>query len=85
MIERHKATREAPPTQRPPNGKGWSRRRSDTLDGVTVWRLWAPTADGRILQAQVIVSDLQISLAGRWTAALQLKQARLALRQALVA
>jgi len=85
MSERHKQTREAPQKQRPPRGRGWSRCRSDVLGDATVWRLWAPTADGRILQTQVTVSDLEIALAGRWTAAMRIRDARRALRQALVA
>lgn len=85
MNERHKTTREPPPRQRPPRGKGWSRRRSDVLGDATVWRLWAPTPDGRIVQTQVTVTDLEVALAGRWTAAMRLAEARRALRQALVA
>lgn len=85
MNERHKTTREPPPHQRPPRGKGWSRRRSDVLGEATVWQLWAPTPDGRIVQTQVTVTDLEIALAGRWTAAMRLAEARRALRQALVA
>ena len=85
MNERHKTTREPPPHQRPPRGKGWSRRRSGVLGDATVWRLWAPTPDGRIVQTQVTVTDLEIALAGRWTAAMRLAEARRALRQALVA
>lgn len=85
MNERHKTTREPPPHQRPPRGKGWSRRRSDVLGDATVWRMWAPRPDGRIVQTQVTVIDLEIALAGRWTAAMRLREARRALRQALVA
>ena len=85
MKDRHKTTREPPPHQRPPRGKGWSRRRSYVLGDATVWRLWAPTPDGRIVQTQVTVTDLEIALAGRWTAAMRLAEARRALRQALVA
>jgi hypothetical protein len=83
MTERHKRPREAPQHQRPPRGRGWSRRRSDVLGDATVWRLWAPTGDGRIVQTQVTVMDLEIELAGRWTAAMRLREARRALRQAL--
>ena len=85
MIERHKTTREPPLNQRPPSGRGWSRRSSDVLGDATVWRMWVPTADGRILQTQVTATDLEIVLAGRWTAAMRLKEARRALRLALVA
>ena len=83
MSERHKTTREPKPHQRPPRGKGWSRRRSDLLGDATVWRIWAPTPDGRIVQTQVTVTDLEIALAGRWTAAMRLKEARRALLLAL--
>lgn len=85
MSDRHKTTREPPPHQRPPRGKGWSRRRSDVLGDATVWCMWAPTTDGRILQTQVTATDLEIALAGRWTAAMRLKKARRALWLALVA
>jgi hypothetical protein len=85
MSERHKQTREAPQHQRPPRGRGWSRRRSDVLGDATVWRIWAPTNDGRIVQTQVTVTDLEIALAGRWTAAMRLREARQEMRLALVA
>lgn len=85
MNVRHKTTREPPPHQKRPRGKGWSRRRSDVLGDATVWRMWAPAADGRIVQMQVTVTDLEIALAGRWTAAMRLTEARRALKQALVA
>ena len=84
MSERHKTLREPPKNQRPPRGKGWSRR-SDVLVDATVWRLWAPASDGRILQMQVAITDLEIAVAGRWTAAKRLRKARQALRQALEA
>ena len=83
MRERHKETREAPAAHRPPRGKGWSRRRSEVLGDATVWRLWALTRDGRIIKTQVTVTDLEIALAGRWTAAMRLKEARRALLLAL--
>ena len=83
MNERHKTTREPPPDQRAPRGKGWSRRRSEVLGDATVWRMWAPIPNGYILQTQVIVTDLEIALSGRWTAAMRLKEARRALRRGL--
>lgn len=83
MTERHKITRQPPQNQRPPRGKGWSRRRSDVLDDATVWRMWALTPDGRIVQTQVTVTDLEISLAGRWAAAMRLRKARREMRLAL--
>jgi CelD/BcsL family acetyltransferase involved in cellulose biosynthesis len=85
MSERHKQTREAPQHQRPPHNRGWSRRRSDVLGDATVWRIWRPASDGRILQIQVTVTDLEMALAGRWTAARRLKAARREMRLALVA
>ena len=85
MRKRHQTLREPPKNQRPPRGNGWSRRRSDVLGDATVWRMWAPTSDGRIVQTQVTVTDLEIALAGRWTAAMRLREARRALRLALVA
>ena len=85
MINRHETLREPPMNQRPPRGSGWSRRRSDALGDATVWRMWAPTSDGRSLQTQATVTDLEIALAGRWTAAMRLREARRALRLALVA
>ena len=82
MIERHKKLREPPTNQRPPLGKGWSRR-SDVLGEETVWRMWAPASDGRILQTHVSITDLKIAVAGRLTAAKSLRKARQELRQAL--
>ena len=83
MRNRHKTLREPPTNQRPPRGNGWSRRRSDVLGDATVWRMWAQTASGSFMQTQVTVTDLEIALTGRWTAAMRLREARRELRLAL--
>ena len=82
---RHETLREPPKNQRPPRGNGWSRRHTDELGGFTVWRMWAPTSNGSAFQMQLTVTDLEIALAGRWTAAMRLRKARRELRLALVA
>lgn len=84
MTERHKITRQPPQNQRPPHGKGWSRH-SDVPNDATLWKMWAPIPNGYILQTQVIVTDLEISLAGRWAAAMRLREARREMRLALSA
>ena len=76
MIERHKQTREAPKNQRPPHGRGWSRRRDDSPGNATVWRIWRPIAGGNVLQTRVTVTDLDIALSGRVLAAMHLREAR---------
>jgi len=85
MSNRHETERKAPLRQRPPLGWGWTRRRSTERPWATDWIMWAPSADGRMLHIQVTVTDLEIALAGRWTAAMKLKTARRELRLALVA
>ena len=83
MNERHKTQRWAPPGQRAPLGRGWNRAYMED-DAVTVWKLWRIVKGSRMLVATVEVSDLEIALACRWTAAKRLRKIRkeLAMREA---
>ena len=82
MNDRHKTPRHAPVGQRAPLGRGWNRAYLEN-DAVTVWKLWRPVQGSRMLVGSVYVTDVEIAMAGRWTAAKRLRKMRkeLAMRE----
>ena len=73
--------REPPNNRRPPFKKGWSRR-YDQDAGCVIWHFWEPVGE-RVMQYQCAVSETEIALAGRRTAARAIRRGRHEMRLAI--